>query len=239
MPVAHEDVVTGNRLLRALPHMDRARLAERLERVAITRGEVLQQPGEPITTVHFPLTAAVSIVQTVGDDDINELVTVGNDGMVGMAGFLARTTSPWRAFCQIPGEVLSMPADLMGDVTTASHGVRDVLGRYSLALLAASGGNFSCTQLHSVAQRCSRWILVVRRQVGRDEFPLTQQSLATMLGVRRATVSVTAGALQAAGLIQYHHGVMRIIDPAAMEDAACDCYGIITNQFDRLFPPTG
>lgn len=235
MSVADEAVVVANRLLRALPRKDRDHLAAHLNRVTLTREQNLHQYNEPIPTVYFPLTAVVSVVQTVDDDSVHEIATIGKDGVVGLSTFLTAVPSPWRAFCQIPGSALSLPADVLGDITTASPGVKTVLARYSQALLVQIARNFACNQLHTMPERCCRWILLVRSQAGRDEFPLTQQSLATMLGVRRATVTVTAGALQKDGLIQYRHGSMRVIDPDAMQKVACECYGAITQEYDRLF----
>lgn len=229
-----ERVVGANRLLAAFPDQDRRHVASRLKLVSLDREQPVQESQEPINALYFPVSSVISVVQPLGSQDVSEIATVGMEGMVGLPLFLTAGASPWRAFCQVPGDALHLTADALGDIITASSGVRSILGRYCQALFVQIGRNYACNRLHSMPQRCSRWILLVRRQIGRDDFLLTQQSLATMLGVRRATVTVTAGELQQAGLIQYHHGSMRIADPEGLEAMACDCYSAIVGEYDRL-----
>lgn len=237
MPILEQHVKAVNWVLRALRQEERELVLRQAERVSLTREQSLLETGESAAAVYFPVGAVVSLVQSTASGDVNEVATVGRDGMVGLPIFLGDRISPWDAFCQIPGDALRVPAEAVGDVGTASPGVREVLARYCHALLVQIARNSACNQLHSMAQRCSRWILIVRRQCGRDEFPLTQQSLATMLAVRRATVTVTAGELQKAGAISYHHGAMRITDLAALNELACDCYAVIAAAYNRLVPP--
>ncbi len=224
-----------NWVLAALRDPDRERLMAHAERVSLSRDERLQRLGGTTAWMYFPVDAVVSLVQSAAPGELSEIATVGRDGVIGLPGFLGDAVSAWEPVCQIPGEALRVPVATVGTVVTATPGVRDILGRYSQALLAQIGTNAGCNQLHSMLQRCSRWILLVRRQTGNDEFPLTQQALASMLAVRRATVTVAAGELQKAGAITYHHGTMRIANLRALKDGACVCYSMIVDTYDRLF----
>ncbi len=225
----------ANWLLAALGHDERHRLLEQAERVALTRGQRLGEAGQSISELHFPVDAVVSVVQRSAEGGAHEVATIGRDGVVGLLLFLGGGGMlPWDMHCQIPGDALRVPAELLGNIATAPGDTRQVLGRYAQALLMQVARNAACNQLHSMVQRCSRWILLVHRQCGRDEFPLTQQSLAAMLAVRRATVTVTARALQDAGAISYHHGSMRVTNAAALHRLTCDCYCAITEAYDGL-----
>lgn len=224
----------ANWLLSALPDDDRESLLQHAEHVSLTRDQRVTNPGQPALLVYFPLTAVVSIVQTSAEGAISEIATVGRDGIVPIAAFLAGGSSPWDAFCQIPGEAIRIPAEALGTAVTGTAGVRGVIGRYSQALVEQIARNAACNQLHSMLQRCGRWILLIRRQCGRDDFPLTQQSLATMLGVRRATVTQAAQDLQAAGAIGYRHGAMHVTDPEALLERSCECYPAIVDRYEQL-----
>lgn len=238
LPMARTDQNPSehNWLLAALPAKDRQQLLRQGEQVSLTREQPLLQAQQASSTVYFPAGGVVSLVASTSHGEISEVATIGRDGMVGMPAFLGDGVAPWDVHCQIPGEALRVPSETLGSVVTATPAVREVLGRYAQVLLVQIARNATCNQLHPMLQRCSRWILLIRRQSGRDQFPLTQQTLATMLGVRRATVTVTAGELQKAGAIGYHHGSMRITDPAVLQELACDCYSAIEEAYDRLLP---
>ncbi|MPZ72886.1 MAG: helix-turn-helix domain-containing protein [Nitriliruptorales bacterium] len=224
-----------NWLLAALPDADRERLLQRGERVSLSHDQRVMHAQEPSPAIWFPLTAVVSIVQTTTDHAIREIATVGRDGMVPLESFLAtQASSSWDAFCQLPGDTFRVPARTLGTIVTGTTGVRDIVGRYSQAFVDQIGRNSACNQLHSMLQRCSRWILLVRRQCGRDDFPLTQQSLATMLGVRRATVTEAARDLQMAGAISYRHGAMQVTDVEALLERSCECYAGIVERYEQL-----
>lgn len=226
-----------NWVLAALPEDDRERLLQRVEYVSLSRDQPVMHAHEPSPVIYFPLTAVVSIVQTASDGAISEIATVGRDGMVPLERFLGGRAPPWNAFCQIPGDAMRMPVQTVGTTVTATTGVRQVVGRYSQALVEQIGRNSACNQLHSMLQRCSRWILLIRRQCGRDDFPLTQQSLATMLGVRRATVTEAAQILQTAGAISYRHGAMHVTDAKALLELSCECYPAIVARYEALLGP--
>lgn len=224
----------SNWLLTALPDHDRERLLQHGEHVSLSRDQRVMNAQEPSPSIYFPLTAVVSVVQVSANGAISEIATVGRDGMIPLHAFLAGRTSPWDALCQIPGDVIRIPADTLGTTVTGTAGVRKVMGLYSQALVEQIGRNAACNHLHSMLERCSRWILLIRRQCGRDDFPLTQQSLATMLGVRRATVTAAAQQLQVSGAINYRHGAMQVTDAEALLERSCECFSAIASRYEDL-----
>lgn len=215
--------------------MDRKRILGRLELQHHDLMHRLMEPGEPIRRIYFPLTALACILTRLDDGSAVEVATIGNDGMVGATAFLgARTVSP-RDLCQIqvPGEILAMDIDAFRE--EAQNGAfRGVLERYVQAYLRQVSQQVACNATHPLVERCSRWILLTHDGVGRDEFPLTQEFLSQMLGVRRASVTVAAGQLQEAGLIRFRRGCLTILDREGLESAACECHGITRSEFDRL-----
>ena len=223
----------ANQLLAALPPAESARLLARTETVSLAAREVLYRAGAPVKHVYFPVTGVVSKIVSRQDGRAAEARAVGNEGMVGLTVFLGDDTSPSEVLCQVPGEALKMRAADFASEVRQSGQLQSVLRRYTRAVLCAAAQSIACNCLHSVEQRCARWLLATRDRTGADEFPLTQELLALMLGVRRASVTLAAGALQEAGLITYHLGRITILDPEGLEEAACECYRAVRNCFDR------
>ncbi|HET7486548.1 MAG TPA: Crp/Fnr family transcriptional regulator [Acidimicrobiales bacterium] len=226
----------ANRLLAALPAADRARLSPHLEPEQVELKQLLYEPGKHIDCVYFPRTAVVSVLTTMDDGSGVEIATIGNEGMVGVPLFLGTTFMPVREFsqAQVPGEVIRMDADTFQEETAAGGALHHIVQRYVQAFFSQVSQQVACNGLHSIEERCSRWLLLTHDRVGSDEFPLTQEFLSQMLGVRRASVTVAAGMLQSAGFIRYRRGRMTVIDREGLEGSSCECYGIIRGEFDRL-----
>jgi CRP-like cAMP-binding protein len=163
-----------------------------------------------------------------------EVATTGYEGMVGLPLFLGATSSPLAAFCQVPGRSARLSAPELRKALDSSGSLHSGLSRFTQAHLVQIAQNVVCNGSHPVQQRAARWLLTTHDRVGRDEFSLTQQYLALMLGARRPTVSATARMLQADGLIQYRRGVMTITDRPRLESRACSCYAIVKAEFDAL-----
>ena len=236
MPASdHALDVASNRLLAALPDNERDQLLARLEPIRFTVRQPLYEPHKPIEHVYFPTGCVVSILAVMDDDQAVEVATVGVEGMIGIPVLLGTQTSPDLVFCQIPGQALRMPADAFRELASEAGAIQALLQRYTFAFIRQLSQGSACNRLHPVDQRCARWLLMTHDNTGGwDEFPLTQDFLAKMLGVRRATVSEAAGRLQRADLITYHRGVIRILDRPGLEAAACQCYRIITEEYARL-----
>jgi len=231
--VRPEDLLR-NRLLAGLDDAERARLAPLLEPVEAVLRTPVYDPGEAIEHVYFPLRCVFSLVAVVGDDVI-EVSTIGNEGMVGLPVFLGAAVSPNSAFCQVPGPALRMRApDLVTFLSHWDGTMHSRLHRYTQATIVQLAQSVACNQLHTTHQRTARWLLMTRDRVDQDSFTLTQEFLAQMLGVRRATVSGIAAEFQAAGLIAYNRGTMSITDPAGLETLTCECYRVIQDEYDQL-----
>jgi CRP-like cAMP-binding protein len=225
-----------NRILQALPEEDRDRLIRNMVPVSLPIKTVLFEPGEPIRAVHFPLGGVISLVTPLDDGAIVEVATVGNEGIVGVplvpGGSLAV-----RAISQVSGASLRMDAAaFLGEVERAGA-FSDLVHQYLQALFGQIAQAAACNRLHTNEERLSRWLLMSRDRVGVDDFAITHEFLGQMLGSRRATVTLSAGLLQAAGLIRYHRGHVSILDREGLEGVACECYGSIKRELDRVGAP--
>jgi CRP-like cAMP-binding protein len=223
-----------NRLLAALPQPQRDRLLAQLEPVDLELKQIVAEPNVPIPFVYFVLTGVISLVLNVEEDGLSEVATVGNEGFVGVPILLGADSTPLTVMCQIPGSALRMPAADFRAQIQQDEELRTVLGHYTQALFNQISQATACNRLHPIEQRCARWLLMTWDRVHSDHFPLTQEFLAQMLGVRRPSVSVVANLLQRAGLIRYSRGIMTITDPAGLEAATCSCYRVIRDEYDRL-----
>jgi CRP-like cAMP-binding protein len=223
-----------NRLLSALPPDDFARLTARMTDVTFDRKDLLYRPGGPIDHVYFPTSGVISAVVVMEDGSSAEVAVIGHEGMAGVSSCLGATRCTEQVFCQIPPTACRKwaAAEFAAEVDRGGA-LRDVVHGYIRASLAASGQCTACNCLHPADERCARWLLMCHDRVGADEFPLTHEFLAIMLGVRRATVTTTAGTLQSAGLISYRHGRVKVLDRARLEDATCECYRVIREAFER------
>jgi hypothetical protein len=163
-----------------------------------------------------------------------EVGLVGRDGMVGLAFIPGLNAMPYGGVVQVAGTALRMPSDVLKHAVRQPGNLRDLFGHYAYSLVAFGVQTAACNALHSVKGRCARWLLLTHDLVDGDEFAMTHNVLATMLGVRRPSVTTIAGGFQQAGLIDYRHGRMRIHDRRGLEGASCDCYGQMREEQFRL-----
>ena len=223
-----------NAILRALPEEEFARVLARCERVRVALKETVYDKGEPVEHVYFPLTAVFSHVALVDDRTAVEVGTIGPEGFVGLPAFLGTTRSPNATFSQVEGVSLRMSVEALQEVLRGDGSLHRALSRYTQAMIIQLAQNVACNTRHTVEERAARWLLMTADRVGAPEFPMTQEFLAQMLGVRRPTVSLTAGVLQSAGLIRCARGRISIVDREGLLDASCDCYLLLREEFDRL-----
>jgi CRP-like cAMP-binding protein len=231
-----------NRLLAALPPEVLAALWPRLEPVELPLRRVLHTAGEPITAVYFPETGYASALAYMEDGDAAEVGLVGREGMVGLPVLLGAECDDIEAMVQCPGTALRMGAAAFRDELERTPAFRTLLLRYALVHHGQVARTAACNGRHPIEQRLARWLLMAHDRSEGDEFPMTHEFLSMMLGVRRAGVTVAAGALQRAGLIRYERGRMEIADRAGLEAAACECYGVVRRAYDGLLgppPPSG
>lgn len=230
-----------NRLLASLPSDDFAEVARALERVELDIKEVMFDVDRPIEHVYFPESAVISVLSVMADGSAVETATVGHEGMIGLPVFLGTDQMSAQAFCQIPGAALRTTSDAFRRAVERSRALTLAMQRYTQALFGFVAQSSACNRMHTMPQRCARWLLHTHDRVGadegRNEFPLTHQFLSQMLGVRRATITEAMRVLDAAGAVSYVRGRVVVRDRATLERTACECYAIITREFDRLLSP--
>ncbi|HEU4411303.1 MAG TPA: Crp/Fnr family transcriptional regulator [Polyangiaceae bacterium] len=225
-----------NRLLRALPRADYQRLGPHLRALSLTFKQSLFEPLKPIPYVYFIESAVISLVTKLDNGEVIEVATIGNEGLAGLPVFLGAVSSPGWAFAQIPGEALRVKAAVFRDEVGQGGGLQGLLKRYTQALFNQIAQSAACNRAHGLEQRCARWLLMTLDRVGAPEFSLTHEFMSQMLGVRRATVTLAAGALQSAGYIEYRRGRVKVVDRARLEARACGCYRVIRDEYERLVP---
>ena len=224
-----------NRLLTALPPDGLARLWPQLEAVQLPLRHVLQVPGEPIGSVYFVETGWVSMLAYLEDGDAAEVGLVGREGMVGLPILLGGDRDDLEAMMQASGTALRMDAAAFRQELEHIPALRTLLLRYALLHHGQVARTAACNGRHHIEQRLARWLLMAHDRADGDRFPITHEFLSMMLGVRRAGVTVAAGALQKAGLIRYGGGNMTVTDRPGLENVACDCYGVVRRAQDSLF----
>jgi CRP-like cAMP-binding protein len=236
MPTPSTLIPPGNRLLDPLPVDERNELASDVEVQRLELKDLLLEPGKRIDHVYFPINAVGSILGLVDDSPGVEIATVGNEGMIGLSVSWGITTMNPRELsqCQVPGDTLVMDADTFASRVTEDGAFAEAIHLYTQAFVSQIGQQVACNGLHSVEERAARWMLLTADRVGADEFPLTQEFLAQMLGVRRPSVTVVEGTLQQAGLIRSRRGRIEITDRRGLEQASCECYAVLRDVFDRL-----
>ncbi len=223
-----------NRLLAALPRSEYDRLRPGLDNLSLAWRDILHEANRPMSHVFFPLSGVVSLLLVMDDGPVLEVGTVGNEGLVGLPVFLGAERSPTRAICHIPGEALRMEAQVFQEEMRRAGPLHRMIQRAAQALLHQLALGIACRHRHSVQQRVCRWLLLTHDRVGADDFPLTQEFLAQMLGVRRPTLTAVAGVLQKAGLIRCRRGRITVLDREGLEAASCTCYRTVRKELDRL-----
>jgi CRP-like cAMP-binding protein len=223
-----------SRFLATLPAEVYDRLRPDLQRVPLAAKQSLYEPGRAIEHVYFPTSGVISLLTIIDDGTAVEVTMVGNEGLIGLPVFLGANSVPGQALVQIPGEALRMPAAAFVEAVSVLPALHDRLHRYAQATLGQIALIMGCNQVHSVDRRCARWLLMSHDRAGRDEFPLTHETIARMLFVRRATVTEVLSRLRQTGAIQYARGEMQILNRDRLEAAACTCYRHIRDDFVRL-----
>jgi CRP-like cAMP-binding protein len=200
----------------------------------LEKNEVLFRAHEPLREVYFPLTAVISLVSRLESGEAVEVGLIGRDGLAGIAVFPGITTMACDGVVQVAGWSIRMSADALRRELLADEALCSLVGRYAQVLLARSMRTAVCNMFHSVEQRCVRWLLTISDLTKHLEMPLTHDLIATMLGVRRPTVSVVLGLLRRAGLISETRGRIVIRDRQGLETACCECYAAMRDEQTRL-----
>lgn len=223
-----------NRLLAALPSAEYQRLAPYLSMVSLPVGHILYEPNEVIKEVYFPSQTMISLISLVTNNSKAEIALVGNEGMVGLPVILGGDFMPFLVMVQIADSALKLDAQVLKDEFNRGEALQRLLLLYIQAYLTQIAQSAACATSHNLEQRLARWLLSIRDCIQQDELRLTQQLLSQLLGVRRATITEAAGALQKENIIRYRRGVITIVNLKALESKACGCYFLIKQEFIRL-----
>ncbi len=226
--------VSANQLLVALPPGEYERLIPYLKPVSLILGQIIYEPKQLIKEVYFPVGAMISLLSIMKDGSTTEIGLVGNEGMVGVSSFLGGDIATNRAIVQVEGKALKMDAELLKSEFERGKQLQTKLLLYTQARLTQISQIAACKAHHLIEERLARWLLSIHDCVNKSELPLTQKFISEMLGVRRASVTEAAQALQKAGLISYSRGQITILKRKELEQAACECYGSIHDEFKRL-----
>ena len=228
-------VRTRNRILAALPDEEYERLLPHLEQVSLNLSEILFRPDEVIKYVYFPETCIISLLTDLAEGYGIEVGLVGKEGMAGVSIALGMDTEPKVATVQAVGAALRLKASVLREEIKRDPALQAYLLRYTHALMSQISQSVVCNIRHAIEGRLARWLLMFQDRIERDEFKLTHEFIANMLGIRRAGVSMVANKLKRAGLIDYYRGLIKILDRQRLEAMTCECYRVVKADFEKLY----
>lgn len=225
-----------NELLSALPETQIARWLPHLELVEMPLGAVLYESGKLESHAFFPTSGIISLLYVMKNGDSAEIAVVGNEGMVGVALFMGGNTTTSRAVVQAAGLGYRLKASYMSEVFDLGGPVAKLLLRYTQALMTQMAQTAVCNRHHSLDEQLCRWMLLSLDRLPGNELAMTQELISNMLGVRREGVTEAALKIQAAGIISYTRGRIKVLDRVGLEQRACECYSVVKVEYDRLLP---
>lgn len=223
-----------NHLIAALPVAERELLATQLELVQMRLGDMLYEPGSQLQHAYFPTTSIVSLHYVMASGASAEAAGVGNEGMVGVSLFMGGNTTPSSAVVQTAGYAYRLERSLLKAHFDRAGVMQRLLLRYTQALMTQMMQTAVCNRHHSVEQQLSRWLLLTFNRLPTHELIMTQELVASMLGVRREGITEAAGKLQHAGFISYRRGHISVLNPSGLEAHACECYAVVKDELCRL-----
>ena len=232
MPKPHDPHL--NHLLAALPEGDYQRAAAHLELVPMLLGQSIYEPGEQMRFAYFPTTAIVSLHYVTESGASAETAGVGNEGVVGVALYMGGESTSSSAVVQTAGHGYRLEGRYLKKMFNEGGAMQRLLLRYAQALMTQMSQTAVCNQHHSLEQRLCRWLLLTLDRVETRELVMTQELVASMLGVRREGITEAAGNLQRAGIIHYRRGHISVINREGLEAATCECYAVVKKEMDRL-----
>ena len=232
MPAIHDP--SQNHLLAALPPEEYERLAVNLKLVPMLLGDSLYEPGQQMQHAYFPTSAIVSLHYIMESGASAESAGVGNEGVVGISLFMGGETTPSSAVVQTAGHAYRLEGRLLKQEFNRAGLMQRLLLRYTQALITQMCQSAACYRHHSVEQQLCRWLLLTLDRMPTNELVMTQELIASMLGVRREGITEAAGKLQQAGFIRYRRGHIAVLDRAGLETRACECYGVVKKELGRL-----
>lgn len=226
----------GNLLLSALPGEAQQRLSARLRLVSLSLGNILHEPGEATRDIYFPVDAVVSILYVTREGATAGLAMVGNEGLLGISSFMSGSSTPSRAVVQSPGNAYRLPGDVLIEEFRHLEETQHLLLLYTQSVITQIAQTVVCNRHHTIYQQLCRWLLLSLDRLQHNHVTTTQEMIAGILGVRREGVTLAAQKLQEDGIIEYGRGKITIPNRARLEQAACECYGVVRRETLRLLP---
>jgi CRP-like cAMP-binding protein len=224
-----------NRILAALPDREYQRLVPHLQEVSLSQGEIIYPANQAIEHVYFPTEAAISIVSILEDGSSTEICLVGKEGLIGLPAILGDSVSPHIAIVTMGNTALKISALTIAQEFARGEALQRLLLLYTKVRLTKISQLVACNRQHAIEKRLARWLLSVSDCLDRQEFMVTQEAIANLLGVRRSGIAVAASMFQRTGIVRYSRGQITIVDREALEETACECYRLIESEFSRLF----
>lgn len=225
-----------NHLLAALPTAEFERMVPHLELVPMLLGDILYEPGEQLAHAYFPTTAIVSLHYVMESGASAETAGVGNEGVVGISLFMGGDTTPSSAVVQTGGHGYRLPVKLLMQEFNRGGAMQRLLLRYTQALVTQMIQTAACNRHHSIEQQLCRWLLLTLDRLTSNDLIMTQELVASMLGVRRESITEAAGKLQRAGCLLCRRGHIKVLERAGLESRACECYAAVKTEISRLLP---
>jgi CRP-like cAMP-binding protein len=223
-----------NALLKALPEATKQRLFPQLKIIKLPLGKVIYEAGQNLENVYFPIDSIVSLLNVLEDGASAEISVVGNEGLVGIAVFMGGESTINRAIVQSAGRAYKLSASILFDEFNDNQNLRELLLRYTQALMAQMAQTAICNRHHSIDQQLCRWLLLSLDRLASNNLTMTQELIANMLGVRREGVTEAAGKLQKLGVIDYKRGQITVTNRQKLETLCCECYAVVKTETDRL-----
>jgi CRP-like cAMP-binding protein len=234
LPVVHHP--TQNHLLAALPDQEFGRLSAKLELVPMRLGDALYEPGRQLEHAYFPVTTIVSLLYVTLSGASSEIAGVGPEGIVGIPLFMGGNTTPSSAVVRTAGHAYRLTRRALAEEFIRGGAVQRLLLTYTQALITQTCQTAACNRHHSVEQQLSRWLLWTVDRLPTQQLTMTQDLVASLLGVRRESITEAAGHLQQVGLIRYRRGHIDVLDRTGLQSHACECYVVVKNEMNRLSP---
>ena len=225
-----------NHLLAALPVAASASWVDRLQLVPLRLGDMLYEPGSQLQHVYFPTTAVVSLHYVMESGHSSEMSSVGNEGLVGVSLFMGGGSTPSSAVVNTAGHAYRMDRQLLKQEFDRAGSLQHLFLRYTQSLMTQLAQMAACNRHHSIEQQLCRWLLLTIDRIPEDELVVTQELIASLLGVRREGITQAAGKLQQAGYIRYRRGHVSVLDRLGLEDRSCECYAVVRDETARLLP---
>lgn len=225
-----------NQILGALPIADYERLLPHLELVSLPLGWTVSESGDHVDYLHFPITGIISLIYALEDGSSSEIALVGNEGMVGISIYMGGESMPSSTVVQSAGQAYRLSRKIMKREFSSGGELQHLSLLYTQALLAQTSQTAVCNQHHSLDQQLCRWLLMSLDRLHKNNLVITQELIASLLGVRRESITQVAGKLQKDGLIEYARGRIIVIDRPRLEERACECYSDVKTEYERLLP---